>query len=150
MMCGVPMSTTTPTAASEIAGGSAGELTLEQVAERLKEWRAVRRKGACIPEEYWREALRLARVHGVGPTCSALRLSPLYMQRRLAGGCAPVRPARRAAAFVEVAPPAAGDVAIHPMLELLQPNGVKWVLRASEGALREILPFLPTLLQARR
>ena len=48
---------------------------IEEVRGRLDSWRAGRRKRSPIPKELWEAAVGLARVHGVNPVSTALRLS---------------------------------------------------------------------------
>ncbi len=56
---------------------------LNELAERLRAWRATRRRGQRIPEELWKAATDLGHVHGLGPTASALKLNFYDLQSRL-------------------------------------------------------------------
>ncbi len=62
---------------------SASSTAFAALARRLKHWRATRRRGHRIPEELWNAATRLARLHGLNPTASALKLNYYDLQRRL-------------------------------------------------------------------
>lgn len=73
---------------------------------RLELWRRTRPKLGPIPTELWREAVHLARAHGIHLVAHALRLEYYALKRRLAAEV-PSAPAPCAApAFIEVALPA--------------------------------------------
>ena len=81
-------------------------IQLHPVAQRLKSWRARRAPGQRIPDELWKAAADLARIHGLSPTATALKLSYYDLQRRLrAARPRPAQPSAQAQ-FVELAPPA--------------------------------------------
>lgn len=48
---------------------------LQALAQRLKAWRARRTPGQRIPEDLWKAAAQLARVHGLSRTATALKLA---------------------------------------------------------------------------
>jgi len=48
---------------------------LHLLAQRLKAWRAARSPGQRIPDELWKAAADLARVHGLSRTAAALKLN---------------------------------------------------------------------------
>ena len=54
-----------------------------KLARRLDAWRATRQPGYPMPEELWRAAAQLARLHGLNRTASALKLAYYALQRRL-------------------------------------------------------------------
>ena len=58
---------------------------LQRLTQRLKAWRATRTSGQRIPEELWKAAADLARVHGLNRTAAPLRLSYYNLQRRVSG-----------------------------------------------------------------
>ncbi len=60
-----------------------GPPQLQILAQRLKAWRATRTPGKRIPEDFWKAAADLARVHGLSRTAAALKLSYYDLQRRL-------------------------------------------------------------------
>jgi len=123
---------------------------LQPLAQRLKAWRATRVPGQRIPDELWRAAAELARVHGLSRTATALQLSYYDLQRRLSGG----RPARRrrvpAAGFIELAPPAPppglGD---RGTLELVQASGARLTLRLPNASPEDLLPIVQLFLHRR-
>src|SRR5260370_31009168 len=55
--------------------------TVEEVGERLEEWRQNRQKRAAIPDELWSAAIELARRDGVSRTATALRLDYAKLKR---------------------------------------------------------------------
>jgi hypothetical protein len=123
---------------------------LQPLAQRLKAWRATRVPGQHIPDELWRAAAELARVHGLSRTATALQLSYYDLQRRLAGG----PPARRrrapAARFIELAPPAPppgpGE---HGTLDLVQASGARLTLRLPNANPKDLLPIVRLFLRRR-
>lgn len=123
---------------------------LQPLAERLKAWRASRLPGQRIPDELWRAATELARVHGLSRTATALQLSYYDLQRRLSGG----RPARRRRApearFIELAPPAAPPgLGEHGTLELVHASGARLTLRLPNASPKDILPIVHLFLRRR-
>ena len=53
------------------------------LASRLSAWRSVGRPGRRIPEPFWEEAAALAKVPGLSPTSTILKLNYYHLQRRL-------------------------------------------------------------------
>ena len=123
---------------------------LQPLAQRLKAWRATRTPGQRIPDELWRAAADLARVHGLSRTATALRLSYYDLQRRLSG----VRVQRRrrvpAPTFVELAPlaspagPSEGGT-----LELVRASGARLTIRLPNARARDLLPMVQLFLRHR-
>ena len=70
---------------------------------RLQAWRRERKLGARIPRPLWDLAVRLAKVHGVSRTASALGLDYYGLQRRTGTVAAPAPPSHPA--FVELPTP---------------------------------------------
>lgn len=67
------------------AGSAAGEVG--SVAQQLAAWR--RRyggRGIPVPEQFWAQAARLARVQGVGPVARALRIDRQRLAARVGSG----------------------------------------------------------------
>ena len=84
--------------------------TVEEVGERLTEWRQSRQKGAAIPDELWSAAIALARRDGVGRTAAALRLDYGKLKRLIMA--APGAEKKSAwPAFMELIAPEAAAVA---------------------------------------
>jgi hypothetical protein len=84
---------------------------LETLRRRLDRWRRTRKPGAGIPEALWSAAVKLAGMHGISRTATALRLDYYSLKKRLerqpASGQESANPARSgasAAPFWELAP----------------------------------------------
>jgi hypothetical protein len=123
---------------------------LSELAERLREWRESRPRGQRIPEELWKAATDLGRIHGVSPTASALKVNFLQLQQRLlAGGFGrgkgPARPA-----FIEL-PPAASppDQSERGTLEVVQASGARLTLRLPHATAKELQPLVHLFLRER-
>ena len=56
---------------------------MSALAERLEHWRRTRPRGQWISAELWDAATSLARVHGICPVSSALKLNYYDLQPRL-------------------------------------------------------------------
>jgi hypothetical protein len=123
---------------------------LQPLAQRLKVWRAIRSPGQRIPEDLWKAAVDLARVHGLSRTATALRLGYYDLQRRLAGGRGPGPRCVPAPTFVELAPLAAlagpGD---RGTLELVQTSGARLTLRLPGASPNDLLPIVQLFLRHR-
>ncbi len=123
---------------------------LQPLAQRLKAWRATRVPGQRIPDELWRAAAELARVHGLSRTATALQLSYYDLQRRVSGGRLDRRRRVPAARFIELAPPAPppglGD---HGTLELVQASGARLTLRLPNASPKDLLPIVHLFLRRR-
>jgi hypothetical protein len=123
---------------------------LQPLAQRLKAWRATRTPGQRIPEDLWKAAANLARVHGLNPTAAALKLSYYDLQRRVSG--VRVRRRRRvpAVGFVELAPPAPPAGRGEPgTLELVEASGARLTLRLPNASPKELLPMVQLFLRRR-
>ena len=70
---------------------------------RFEAWRGERKLGARIPRSLWDLAVRLAKLHGVSRTATALGLDYYGLQRRIGTVAAPVPSSNPA--FVEVQAP---------------------------------------------
>ncbi len=88
-----------------IAGASRRDL--DQLAERLAEWRQRHAVGARIPDWLWQWAVEVAAHHGVSQTATALKLNYGNLKRRVADKTAAApRRAKNSPAegFVELPP----------------------------------------------
>ena len=85
---------------------------LQQLSQRLEEWRNAHIRRARLPEELWAAAVELARRHGLFRTAHTLRLDYTNLKKRVQ--TAPGMRAMAPAAFMElVAPsPVAGECTI--------------------------------------
>lgn len=118
------------------------------LAQRLAAWRATRARGQRIPEDFWEEAVRLARTHGLSPTTTALKLSYYDLQKRMEPASAP--PKRRMAqpSFVELPAPGFASPPSDPgTLELIRPCGTRLLLRLPEASPKALLPLVGLLLR---
>ena len=118
---------------------------IERLHRRLSVWRDRRRRGQRIPEELWQAAAALARVHGVSPVASALRLNYSDLQRRARWTAGPGR-ASAPASFVEVPiarlVPALGSPTV---IEWAHPSGSRLTLRVQNTA--ELLAVVQSMLR---
>src|ERR1700686_4794177 len=102
---------------------------LQPLAQRLNAWRRTRTRGQRIPEELWKAAAVLARVHGLNPTATALRLDYYGLKRRFSGGRVQRKRRVPPASFVELAPPGLPSrVGEGGTLELVQVSGARLTL----------------------
>jgi hypothetical protein len=121
------------------------------LASRLSEWRSAGRPGRRIPEPFWEEAAALAKVHGLSPTSTILKLNYYHLQRRLhptvpVGEAPPLPPT-----FVTLPPPPlslAGAGADGGALELLRPGGCRVTLRWPGATTSDWLPLVQEFLRA--
>jgi hypothetical protein len=123
---------------------------LQPLARRLKAWRATRIPGQRIPDELWRAAAGLARVHGLSRAATALQLSYYDLQRRLSGLRGQRRRRVSAPAFVELAalaPPAGPGEGV--TLDLVQASGTRLTLRWPNARPKELLPMVRLFLSRR-
>ena len=117
------------------------------LAKRLETWRARRQVGQRIPEELWQEAARLAQIHGLSATSTALKLHYPGLQRRT-GQSRRRSPKVQPTRFVELATPivSAPD---HGTLELNRPSGSRLTLRLPQAPVRDLLPLIGLFLRQR-
>lgn len=83
----------------------ANSVAIEELRDRLAEWRRTRKPPSRIPEELWAMAVQLAGQHGVGKIARIVRLDYAALRKRLYP-----RPAAGAAAFVEWLSPVATSI----------------------------------------
>lgn len=115
----------------------------------LKAWRSTRSVGQRIPEHLWKAATDLARVDGLAPTATALKLDYYGLQRRL-GMPARARASRtKPAQFVELPAPMAQERHGDPgTVELTRSNGSRLTLRLSGARVRDLLPLVSAFLRS--
>src|SRR5688572_3313608 len=120
------------------------------LAQRLRAWRATRAPGQRIPEDLWKAAAYLARVHGLSRTAPALHLSYYDLQRRLSGVCVPRRRRVPAARFVQLAPPPPpAGLGEHGTVELVRASGARLTLRLPNASPKDLLPMVHLFLRHR-
>jgi hypothetical protein len=119
----------------------------QPLAQRLKAWRSTRTRGQRIPEELWKAAADLARVHGLNPTATALRLDYYGLKRRFSGGRVQRKRRVPPASFVELAPPGLPPgVGEGGTLELVQVSGARLTLRLPHASPKDLLPVVQLFL----
>jgi len=123
---------------------------LQPLAQRLQAWRATRPRGQRIPEELWKAAADLARVHGLSRTATALKLSYSDLQRRLSGQRV-YRRGRQLSppAFVELSPALPASLRECGTLEVVQGSGSRLIVRLPNAKPRELLPLVKLFLRHR-
>ena len=90
--------------------GSGLTTELEQVREALTAWRATPGRGRKIPDAVWRQAVRVAKRHGLNPVSKALGLDYSCLKRRLVVGWGSEnRGIGLSPAFVEIKPSAPSE-----------------------------------------
>ena len=123
---------------------------LHPLAQRLKAWRAARSPGQRIPDELWKAAADLARVHGLSRTAAALKLSYYDLKRRLPAGRVQRRRRLTPAPFVEVAPPSlAPGLGERGTVELVQASGARLTLRLPNASTSDLLALVHLFLRHR-
>ena len=123
---------------------------LHPLAQRLKTWRATRQRGQRIPEELWKAATDLARIHGLNPTAAALKLSYYDLRRRLLAGRAPRRGRPSPPTFVELpSVPLTPGHCERGTIELVQASGSRLILRFSDAGPSDLLPLVQLFLRHR-
>jgi hypothetical protein len=122
----------------------------DSLAERLKAWRATRTHGQRIPEDLWKAAADLARVHGLNPTAAALKLNYYGLDRRLSGGRGLRKRPLIPTPFVELS---SSTLAPHfgerGTLELVQASGARLTLRLPNASPKDLLPLVQMFLRHR-
>lgn len=119
---------------------------LADLAERLNHWRRSRCRGQRIPEELWSAATALARLHGLAPAATALKLNYYDLQRRLEPS-RKVKTASRLPAFVEL-PNLVTAKADPGTVELTHANGSRLTLRLTNPRSRDLLPLVQAFLRS--
>ncbi len=100
------------------------------VRRRLDAWRKSRPKWGPIPASLWKEAVALARAHGVNPIAKALRLE-YYSLKRQMKAVTPAPPASPVPAFVEVAIVPSSSPPAECTVELERSDGARMRVRLS-------------------
>jgi hypothetical protein len=121
-----------------------------KLAQSLAAWRGTRTRGQRIPEDLWKEAVHLARTHGLSPATTALKLSYYDLQRRMEPTRAPRKRRLPQPSFVELpAPGLAAPSSDHGTLELIRPCGTRLLLRLPKASPKELAPLVELLLRHR-
>jgi hypothetical protein len=121
------------------------------LASRLSAWRSAGRPGRLIPDSFWEEATALAKVHGLSPTSTILKLNYYHLQRRLQPALPASEAPPRPPTFVTLPPPPlslAGAGAEGGTLELVRPGGGRVTLRWPGAPAPDWLPLVQEFLRA--
>lgn len=101
---------------------------LSDLGHRIDVWRRTRPKLAPMPSNLWKDAARLAQLHGINPVAKTLRLNYHALKRHL----------QAARGLRATAPPAFVEVSLSPpvptsgcLVELERPDGAKMKVRVS-------------------
>ena len=109
---------------------------IQALGRRVARWRRTRAKRSPMPESLWREATRLASVHGVSPVCRHVGLSYASLQKRVDATGGDRRPeAACGGGFVEVSAAQLLGAPVVPqtVLELSDGQGRRLTLRLAPG-----------------
>ena len=108
---------------------------------RVQRWRNSREKRSPMPETLWREATRLARVHGVSLVCRYVGLGYASLQQRVAARTdEPTQTPVEEAGFVELsAAQLLGGSPAQTVLELSDREGRRLTLRLAPGSAVDVL-----------
>jgi len=113
-------------------------VALARVRTGIEAWRKTRKKRSQMPEDLWRAAAEIARVHGVNPIAEALHLNYYDLKRRV-DGMGQKRPVPRPA-FVEI-PSAAPLAASACVVEMVRPDGAKMTIRMAADGDGKLVPL---------
>lgn len=126
---------------------------VEQLRNRVEEWRRTRRKLSPMPEELWQAAAALAREHGLNPIAQALRLDYYSLKERTgqAGGTGRdimVRPG----GFVELsaAELLGASAPSELVVELADGDGAHLRIRLTGGAPLDVVALVEAFWRRRR
>ena len=98
---------------------------------RLELWRRSRPKLGPIPEELWRDAVQLARAHGINLVARALRLEYYALKRHVNASVPPGQPSGALQAFIEVAMPIPAAPPDY-LVEMMRPDGGQMRVRLTD------------------
>ena len=124
-----------------------GTAELEDFASRLRTWRQTRKAGQRIPEELWREAVNLTRIHGVSPVATALKLNYRALQRRSKPGEACPQAGTVSPTFVQLPTSAwTGGSSEPSTVEVQRACGTRLTIRLPQVATKDLLTLVESLL----
>lgn len=123
--------------------------SLSALVDRLNHWRSVRSPGHRIPEDLWKAATELARVHGIAPVSAALKLNYYDIQHRLGMPRRPRKPHVKRPDFVELPPPLSpSPTRDSSTVEILHSSGSRLTLRLPHPKSRDLLPLVHAFLRS--
>jgi len=125
-----------------------GELKarIEPLRQRVDTWRGNKAGNEPMPEEFWTEAVELAKLYGVSPVQKILRVDYRGLERRAFGIVKPAGKARSRTA-ARPAPPSFVELGAWParraehLVELEDGSGRRLSLKVAAGHLAEVLPL---------
>ena len=105
---------------------------------RIQAWRSSRKGGGPMPEDLWREASDWAAKVGINQVCKAMGLSFVSLKKRCQpkqdlGVCRLPAPVRPVFAELDGAYFAGGESQVGPIVEVLNPDGGRLVMRLAPG-----------------
>lgn len=104
--------------------------------EQFEVWRRSRKVGSRIPDQLWSLAVRLAEVHGLSRTSSALKLDYYSLKNRLAGREGASNSV--APAFIELSPPPLAPSATECVIELEDGLGARMRVHLRGGEIPDL------------
>ena len=113
---------------------------LVDLKRRIDHWRLTRRQRRPMPEELWQEASRIAQVHGINPTATALGLNYYGLKARTEDLPKEAPAPTPGPAFVQVEPPASLFPASCEVE--VEGSGEKMTLRLSGSPSVDVLSLL--------
>ncbi len=115
---------------------------LAELEERFRCWRASRSKGERIPPPLWAAAVNMAREHGVPRVANKLRLSAVFLHKRMEGAAEHAQAEVAETEFVELLAAATAPAAeastshVHEcVVELYNARGAKMRVELNAGGL---------------
>src|ERR1700690_125331 len=100
---------------------------MQELHQRLEEWRATHRPRSPLPDELWNMAVGLAQRHNIHRVARTFRLDYGALKRRMPGSSP-----QPSATFVELIAPSSGSIA-ECSLEVDSANGAKKVRIQMKG-----------------
>lgn len=120
------------------AGGVYPE-DVERVRARFQGWRAARKPGRAIPSELWRDAVRLARAHGLYEVSRAIPVDYGALKKHMEGNGEGLALPR----FVELAPRASAATSVWEgqgaFVELSGVDGARMTIRLPAGEVLDVV-----------
>lgn len=81
---------------------AASQPTIEQVGERLYEWRKIKKHREPIPKDIWQDATELAKKYSINTVLKTFRLSYTDLKDRVCGSSKPKLKNLRSSDFIEI------------------------------------------------
>ncbi len=120
--------------------------------DRIEHWRNTRTKRSPMPESLWREATRLAQIHGVGAVSRLLRVGYATLRKRLAvADNEPQQVYECEPGFVELsaAQLLGGNAPAGAVVEMTADDGSRMTVRLDQSSGLDVLGLVATFLGRR-